>query len=119
MAEAKMAPIMRELNDVLDQERTALLLGKLESLKELLPSKENLVGQLNADLPDNPGKLTRLERKLRRNQLLLDSALEGIRNVAQKMTKVHKMRGALATYDAAGRKSTIEVDPEHAVEKRA
>lgn len=107
------------LSDLLDDERGAVLVGNLELLEEMLPKKEALIDALNtASVKDGPS-LKALDAKVRRNQLLLDGALEGIREVAKKMSTLRKMRASLETYDAEGRRQTIEAEPETSVERRA
>ena len=66
-----------------------------------------------------------LSAEARRNQtaddwqLLLDGALEGIRNVANRLADLRRLRHSFDTYDSRGRKSTIEGHVVRHVEKRA
>lgn len=107
------------LDELLDAERTALLKGDLVALADMLPAKEVLIETLNARATDSMPRLTSLDGKVRRNQLLLDSALEGIREVTSKMVTLRRMRGTLETYGADGRKKKIEVRGTPSVERRA
>lgn len=108
-----------DLEALLDAERAALLKGDLVALTEMLAQKEALIGSLktqsNSDLP----VLQRLDTKLRRNQLLLNGALEGIREVAGRLATLRRMRGGLETYSSDGTRKHIEVEVDHTVEKRA
>ncbi|MDU8929621.1 flagellar biosynthesis protein FlgN [Alisedimentitalea sp. MJ-SS2] len=104
---------------LLDRERQALLEGDLEHLVTQLEEKEALIERLN-ECEDAGGEpLNALQVKVLRNQALLDSALQGIRSVASRMSALHRIRRSLDTYDESGRKTTIESLAEPKVEKRA
>lgn len=107
------------LDAVLEQERAFLLEGDLEGLGTLLPVKEQLVEQFINEKGADRGQIVPLEGKLRRNQLLLDGALEGIRAVAVRLAALRQVRTALDTYDAHGRKKHVEISTTPKVEKRA
>ena len=107
------------LSDLLDAERQALLAGDLEALGGLLEEKEALIEAMNAARHHDTDGLRRLDSKVRRNQLLLNGALEGIRNVSNRVAELRKLRTSLETYDARGQKRSIELGVESAVEKRA
>ncbi len=111
--------IVNELNDLLDQERAALLDGNLEAIAALLQRKENLIDQLNAQAPEPPEVMSELRGKVIRNQDLFDGALEGIRKVAARMEAVRRIRHNLETYDKSGKKTEVSSIPNHKVEKRA
>jgi hypothetical protein len=107
------------LDDLLDAERTALLKGDLEALSGMLESKEALIDAVNAGVHTDIDTLQQLNRKVQRNQLLLDGALEGIRNVARRMAALRRIRSNMETYDSSGKKRNIDIDNDHSVEKRA
>lgn len=107
------------LDALLERERTALLDGDLELLVSQLEEKNALIDALNAAPDPADVALTGLREKVLRNQALLDSALEGIRKVAARMSALHRVRRSLDTYDETGRKTTIESATEHQMEKRA
>ncbi|MFY9237854.1 MAG: flagellar protein FlgN [Roseovarius sp.] len=107
------------LDDLLEEERKALLDGDLDAIGRLLSRKEALIDALNALTPAGQPNLTRLQGKVSRNQALLDGALEGIRKVAARMAAFRKIRKTLETYDQSGRKTTIQGEVEHKVERRA
>jgi len=107
------------LNTLLEVERSALLAGDLAALGDLLPEKEMLITTLNAHDQMDRNALKALGEKVRRNQLLLDSALEGIREVSNRMAALQKMRSGLATYGSDGVKHDIQVRTDHSVERRA
>ncbi|MFX0542069.1 flagellar protein FlgN [Roseovarius sp. S4756] len=110
--------IIDEMDTLLEEERKALLKGDLESIRVLLARKEALIDELNA-LALNAQDLKHLQRKVLRNQALLDGALQGIRTVAGRLTALRRIRRTLETYDGRGQKSTILDVIEHQVERRA
>lgn len=104
------------LEKLLDRERNALLAGDLETIAGLAEEKERLIGQLSGSAV--PG-LEGLRNKAARNQALLNSALEGIRAVADRLEAVRQLRGTLDTYDSNGRRHSIDGLRQPRVEKRA
>ncbi len=107
------------LDALLDEERRALLNGDLVALTDMLPAKEALMDALNETTHTDLTSLVHLDGKVKRNQLLLDGALEGIRSVAQRMAALRRMKGTLETYGSDGKKHNIDVAAEISVEKRA
>lgn len=107
------------LSDLLDSERKALLAGELNRLADMLEPKETLIDAINAGPQDDLNGLRQLDAKVKRNQLLLDGALEGIRAVAIRMAELRQVRNGLETYGADGKKRTIEVLEEPTTERRA
>lgn len=112
-------PILGELDDLLERERDALLAGDLEGLSRILREKEQVIDRLNQLLPPTSLDLDVLKDKALRNQALLDTALEGIRAVADRVSALRRVRDTLETYDQTGRKTTFESMPKGRVEKRA
>ena len=55
----------------------------------------------------------------RRNQVLLDGTLQGIRLAAGRLSAYRRLRGTMETYDPQGRKTTIAGILSHKVERRA
>ena len=110
---------MDALDDLLEAERAALLSGDLIKLTEMLPIKEALMNALSEENHANLPALVQLDGKVRRNQLLLDGALEGIRDVTRRMAELRRLRGSLETYDSDGKKRNIDVATDHSVERRA
>lgn len=107
------------LNTLLDAERAALLQGDLESLADMLPEKEALIEDMNGAPPVDIAAVQALGGKVRRNQLLLDGALEGIRAAVSRMSALREMRAGLETYGADGQKHRIATETDSSVEKRA
>ena len=107
------------LDELLERERDALLDGDLDLLVDQLDEKTVLIETLNASRSTNTEQLQALRGKVMRNQALLDSALEGIRSVANRLSALHRIRKSLDTYDESGRKTTIEGLRDRKMEKRA
>jgi len=113
------AATTEELSDLLDAEREALLQGDLEKLNALLVSKETLMEAMNTVPQTDLTMMQMLDSKVKRNQLLLDGALEGIRAVAARMARLREVRGALETYGADGKRHDIPLEADSSVEHRA
>ncbi|KIN74543.1 hypothetical protein [Sulfitobacter guttiformis] len=108
-----------KLDSLLEQERVFLLKGDIAGLATLLGAKEQLVELLLSNATAHHDQIRPLEGKLRRNQLLLDGALDGIRAVAARLAALRQVRTALDTYDAQGRKQRVAISTSPKVEKRA
>lgn len=101
---------------LLEEERTLLLKGDLAGLSGLLDRKQSLIEQLQA----NPeGDLSAVHDKLTRNHALLGSAMEGIRQVSERLEALKRTRLSLATYDRQGHRQTIDTTTSKRFEKRA
>ena len=109
--------VISKLDEVVELEREALLSGDLPALADLLARKEALIDTLDK-AGSGPG-LEALREKAARNQVMLDGALEGIRNVAARMAAFQKIKHTLETYDENGCKRIIEGAVARQVEKRA
>lgn len=104
------------LTDLLEQERAALLSGDIDKLARLAPHKERVLQSLDAT--DRPA-LDALHGKALRNQELIDSALQGIRDVTDRLQAMRAARRSLETYDSHGHRRSIEATVRPTVEKRA
>ncbi|MFT4960874.1 MAG: flagellar biosynthesis/type III secretory pathway chaperone [Paracoccaceae bacterium] len=111
--------LIDELDDLLDSEKKALVQGDMERVGRLMSQKEFLIESLNAMDDLDRENLTHLHQKVMRNQTLLDSALEGIRAVATRMSELRRVRSGLETYDEQGRKQHFSTQRTVQVEKRA
>ncbi len=107
------------LNDLLDQERAALLEGNLDKIARTLDLKQSLIEQLNAQEVTDRAALEALNIKVARNQSLLNTALEGVRAVTRRLATMRRIRCSLDTYDSHGQKNAIALTPDRSVEKRA
>lgn len=108
-----------KLSVLLKRERAALLAGDFVALEGLLAEKEDLITALKPNGDVAPSALKHLGEQIRRNQLLLDSALDGIREVSDRMLALQKARSGLATYGSDGVKHDIQVRTDHSVERLA
>ncbi len=110
---------IQALEDLLDLERTALVQGDLTDLDRLVPEKENLIGAINDLQVLESDDLIRIQKKVVRNQALLNSAAEGIRTVADRMAELKQVRQEFSTYDASGQRSGFALRSRAKLEKRA
>lgn len=108
-----------KLSDVLARERAALLAGDFVTLEGLLAEKEDLINALKPNGNVDSSAFKHLGEQIRRNQLLFDSALDGIREVSARMLALQKARSGLATYGSDGIKHDIQVRTDHSVERLA
>ncbi|WP_298841104.1 flagellar biosynthesis protein FlgN [uncultured Roseobacter sp.] len=119
MTDNEFTAVISELDDLLDAEKKALLEGDLEKVGRLLERKEVLIEQLSVLEAAEVAQLENLNTKVKRNQVLLDHALQGIRSVAQRLAALRQVRNSLDTYDESGKRQTIDMNSESVVEKRA
>ena len=111
--------IINEIHDVLDKERAALISGNLDEVERLFNVKQSLIERIGGLEAPNKQKLEDVQSKVTRNQELLQSAMEGIKSVADRIAELRKVRQGLDTYDQNGKRVTIGAQPENRVEKRA
>mmetsp|Transcript_24275 Transcript_24275/g.45190 ORF Transcript_24275/g.45190 Transcript_24275/m.45190 type:complete len:120 (+) Transcript_24275:188-547(+) len=107
------------MDDLLDAERQALLAGNLDEVARLHLRKEELIDQLNMLDAQDSAHLTALNAKVERNQVLLNTALDGIRSVARRLAAIRRVRQTLDTYDSRGCKKAVEMGVDRSIEKRA
>lgn len=119
MTSNDMQALIDRLDDLLDAERSALLAGNLEKIGPILERKEQVIDIFNALDPKREPGLEAVQKKLMRNQELLDGALEGIRKVAARMAVMRRVRQSLETYDQRGKRQTIDSVVLRKIEKRA
>lgn len=108
-----------ELDEILELEREALIEGKLDKLQSLLERKDALISDLNMLDELERDALETVHNKVSRNQLLLESAMQGIRSVANRMQELRRVRKGLDVYDKSGRKSSYSTMASKKLEKRA
>lgn len=107
------------LSSLLDEERRLVLAGELGALEGLLSDKEALIDNVNASSVTDTDALKALDIKLRRNQLLLNGAMEGIQAVSLRLAALRSIRDTVETYDATGRKKKYDTKQKNRLEKRA
>ena len=111
--------IIESLDVLLERERQALIGGHLDAIPNILSEKETLLGQLSVQSGFQTEHLTPLRDKVSRNQMLLESALRGIREVADRMSALRRAQRSLETYNSAGGKTVVVTRPDHKMERRA
>jgi len=111
--------LLSDLDDLLDRERMTLLEGDIDGMTRSLREKERLIDALSDLDLTRDADLGKIQVKVLRNQKLLDSALEGIRSVANRISTLRRIRDTLETYDQSGRKTTIAGMSGGQIEKRA
>ncbi len=107
------------LDEILDQEREALLKGDLAALEPMVAEKDALIAGLNALGQLEEDTISNVQGKVVRNQALLTSAMEGIKAVASRMSELRKVRKGLDVYDRSGTKSSYSTQGAKSLEKRA
>lgn len=113
------ASILDELNDLLDRERAAILLGDIEDVGRIVDSKQRLLGLLSDMLQPEESSIEVLREKLVRNQKLLDQSLNGIRAVSKRLAEVRDSKDSLETYDRSGNRQKHLLATAGKMEKRA
>lgn len=103
--------IVENLRKIIDDEYEALTSGELNKLSEILEKKTFLLSNLTLT-PKDLEKLRLLRMKIRRNHILFDKSLSGIRQVISRHSLVQSAAKAVETYDASGRKTVIKSDDE-------
>lgn len=107
------------MDDLLERERLALLNGDFASVPDLVTEKEALLERLADTEGLSNHRIDALKVKAHQNQALLDGALRGIQNVANRLATLRRIRGTLETYDESGRKSAVSAEEPSQVERRA
>ena len=119
MTNANPQDMITQLEELLDQERHALLTGQLVEVARIGDAKAMLIDTLGDAVTTNGEDLKELKEKIARNQVLFDGALQGIRKVATRLAALRRIRRSLETYDADGQKRDIQGDVQRKMEKRA
>lgn len=107
------------LDALLERERNALLNGDLTEIPEIVAEKERLIDALAEAGTAQAEQLAPVQMRATQNQLLLQSAMEGIRSVADRMAELRKVRGGLQTYDRSGQRQQFAASHTPRLEKRA
>ena len=119
MTERTSTYVMADLDELLELERQALLTGNLEKIGRLIDRKESLIDELSVIEAVDASELAELNDKVKRNQGLLDHALQGIRSVSSRLAAMRRVKRTLDTYDSSGSKQSIILTKDGSVEKRA
>ena len=118
MTDLQTRTLLEQLDDLVQEERDALLQGHLDSISDILARKEAMIDAL-AELHPPRDALERLQEHMNRNQALFDKTLEGIRNVANRLSALRRLRKSLDTYDEHGRKTEMADPQASRLERRA
>lgn len=111
---------LARLETILEQERAALLKGELDQLQGLFREKEQVLTSLKTEKNSKDDAYVHsLQQKMLRNQTLLESAIQGIRTVKDRVLEIRKVRDSLETYDGNGHRMEVVVGRPSKLEKRA
>jgi len=119
MTSGKPADDLAALDRLLDRERAVLLAGELDGLPALLEARSAMIGALDPRQTGTRPTLDRLKAKALRNQALLDSARQGLRQAARRIAAAGPGGCAFDTYDRAGHRHRIGLNEVRRVEKRS
>jgi hypothetical protein len=112
------ADLLVRLESILAREREALLAGRLDVIAELVDEKEQVIaGLATAEL--STAELDPLQARISHNQALLESAMAGIRSVADRIADLRRVRAGLETYDRSGKRQQFPAHAASRLEKRA
>lgn len=118
MTESDSGIVLKDLADLLEEERRALIRGDASALAELIPRKTDLVERFQNLGSVSQQALEPLRLHAARNQNLMNSAMAGLRDVADRLGAMRVAGRATETYTAEGRRSSLRA-PGGSVEKRA
>ncbi|OWU85813.1 hypothetical protein ATO6_02585 [Oceanicola sp. 22II-s10i] len=119
MTDAAQNDILHRLDRVLDRERAALLDGDFGALHDVLEEKEGVFATDLITSDADRSRLTALLEKSARNQELLDTAMRGVRAVANRLGTLGRLSRSLEVYDREGRRTVVHNDPASRVQRRA
>lgn len=103
-------PTMVAIEDLLEEERAALLAGDFEALADLVERKQALTDELLRD-GTQQSALQRLRRRAERNAGLIEASIRGMRTVARRLAEIRRANGPLQTYSQNGAKQTFGAAP--------
>ena len=115
-------PLIDSFRELLDEERAALIEGKLDALPDLLERKEALFEDLAALQEEeeiDADDLAPLQEGFARNQQLLESAQAGLRATQERMGTLRRVRTSFESYDNRGQRQAVQLSAGQRVEKRA
>ncbi|MGH1463901.1 MAG: flagellar biosynthesis protein FlgN [Cognatishimia sp.] len=111
--------ILANLDRLLSQEHAHLLAGNLESFADLLAEKEDLLARLAEIETHQMPNIAPIQSRMHYNQKLLESAMQGIRAVADRLQDLRQVQLGLETYDAGGKRRRLGRRTGRDLEKRA
>ncbi|NDR57887.1 hypothetical protein [Aliiruegeria sabulilitoris] len=96
------------LLDLLEQEKTLLIEGKIENVAALEPQKIELAEKIEAQGPLDTENLKRLQQKVRRNQELFEASRRGLKTAAARVSEIRRVLTQLDTYTSNGSLRTLQ-----------
>jgi hypothetical protein len=115
-------PLIDSLQELLEDERVALIEGKMDALPDLLERKEALFEELSTLQEEeeiDADDLAPLQDGFARNQRLLESAQAGLRATQERMGTLRRVRTTFESYDNRGQRQAVHLYAGQRVEKRA
>ena len=110
---------VKELEDLLDRERGALIEGDFDEIERLLVRKSELIHAIGTDENVEAAELEIARKKISANRTLFDEALTGIRSVSARLEALRALRGGPVTYDVRGQSSRLDRIAPGRLEKRS
>lgn len=107
-----------KLEALLDKEKAILLDGRLDDLGHIARKKDVLINSRKLKT-SNSNILSRIRQKADRNQLLLNAAISGLREVTTKLEALRIGPEKLNTYDQTGQRNHLAGDHKGALQRRA
>lgn len=92
-----------DLQDLIEEERHAVLRGDLDHVARVFDRKSALIDALNGTQGGGGPDLGELRSRIERNQTLLEAAMRGARTAADRLKRMRRSRETLTLYDARGR----------------
>ncbi|MCA8869489.1 MAG: hypothetical protein KDA67_12620 [Rhodobacteraceae bacterium] len=112
---------LTKLERLLEDVRTTLRSGDYQQLAALATEQERMIGRLQTQpqgtAPDK-GLPARIADAARRNQRLIEAAMEGFRSAARRRNEILAAQQPIKTYDRSGQKTSLESD-QATLEKRS
>jgi len=109
--------LVAALEQILVNERAALLSADYGALDKLAADKETHLSLMAQNPPDD-AILAVIKAKMNENQDLIATALRGVRAAQERLDALEAVRDGLTTYDPAGRVASITT-PQSRFEKKA
>ena len=111
--------ISKKLDTLLEQEYHVLLGGDLAGIERLGSEKIALLKKIAGNPVDEIDDLSALRSRLIRNQVLAQSAIEGMRAAIQRAREINDVSLSLHTYRRDGQKSSVAIRMGDALSKRS
>lgn len=107
------------LNDVLELEYAALMNGDISAIAQLSADKLAILEEMSEFDDYEYTVLEKFRVTLIRNQLLANSAIEGMRSAIQRARDVQSVASGLQTYTAGGQNALVALAKGQTLSKRS